>query len=194
MAQQIKKKFLSPEVIEYFDNQIDSVESAISSEQSRAEGAEQALDAKIDQEILDRASEDASTLTSANEYADSKVLEEKGLREAADSALDGRITTLEDQVGEDLQAAISALESDILAEEEARTAADLVLDGKIEIEKGRIDAILSASEADKDTFAEIVALINSVDTENDQAFAGYASANDARVGLVESGLAQSWQQ
>jgi hypothetical protein len=55
------------------------------------------------------------------------------------------------------------------------------LQSQIDAEKSRIDAILDASDADKDSFAEIVALINSVDTENDQAFAGYVSSNDAAL-------------
>lgn len=58
---------------------------------------------------------------------------------------------------------------------------ETALDGKISTEKGRIDAILSASQADKDTFAEIVTLINSIDTANDQAFAGYVLSNDAAL-------------
>jgi len=66
-----------------------------------------------------------------------------------------------------------------------RNAIKSELDGKITTEKGRIDAILSAADADKDSFAEIVTLINSVDTENDTAFAGYVSTNDARVLAVE---------
>lgn len=53
----------------------------------------------------------------------------------------------------------------------------------VETEKQRIDAILSASSADKDSFAEIVSLINSIDTTNDSAFAGYVSSNDAAVAL-----------
>lgn len=55
----------------------------------------------------------------------------------------------------------------------------------IAIEKGRVDAILSASSADKDSFAEIVNLINSVDTENDQAFAGYVTASNSRFASLE---------
>ena len=54
-------------------------------------------------------------------------------------------------------------------------------DAAIAAEKARIDAILNLSEADKDSFAEIVTLINSVDTENDSAFAGYVASNDAAV-------------
>lgn len=60
------------------------------------------------------------------------------------------------------------------------------VDSKVETEKGRIDAILLASDADKDSFAEIVQLINSVDTENDQAFASYVSSNNARVDALEA--------
>lgn len=60
-------------------------------------------------------------------------------------------------------------------------AAEGVLDGKIATEKSRIDAILSASQADKDSFAEIVTLVNSIDTENDQAFAGYVTSNNAAL-------------
>jgi hypothetical protein len=55
------------------------------------------------------------------------------------------------------------------------------LDAKIATEKGRVDAILSASDADKDSFAEIVSLINSIDTANDSAFAGYVISNDAAL-------------
>jgi hypothetical protein len=59
-------------------------------------------------------------------------------------------------------------------------AADTTLDGKITTEKGRIDAILSASSADKDSFAEIVTLINSVDLTNDNALAAaILSINDS---------------
>jgi predicted nucleic acid-binding Zn-ribbon protein len=62
------------------------------------------------------------------------------------------------------------------------------LDSKIETEKGRIDAILSASSADYDSFAEIVQLINSVDTENDSAFASYVLSNNEAVAELDSRL------
>ena len=53
------------------------------------------------------------------------------------------------------------------------------LDGRISTEKGRIDAILDASTADADTFAEIVSLVNSIDTTNDNAFAAFYTASNA---------------
>jgi hypothetical protein len=53
------------------------------------------------------------------------------------------------------------------------------VDSRIATEKGRVDAILSAADADKDSFAEIVALINSVDTTNDTAFASFVTSSNA---------------
>ena len=56
----------------------------------------------------------------------------------------------------------------------------------ISTEKARVDAILSTADADKDSFAEIVSLINSVDAENDSAFGGFATASNARLASIES--------
>jgi len=58
-------------------------------------------------------------------------------------------------------------------------------DAAINTEKARIDAILAGSAADKDTFAEIVSLVNSVDTTNDNAFAGYVTSNNAAVAALQ---------
>lgn len=185
MAQQIKKKYLSSEVISYFDDQIDAVEvsataeeaariagdaSTLSSANSYTDGEidalGQALDGRVDTEIADRIAGDVSTLASANSYTDAQIVSAQGDISAAEAAIAQEIL--------DRQAADSA-------EQSAREAADLVIDGKIETEKARIDAILLASDADKDSFAEIVSLINSVDTENDSAFAGYVLSNNAAL-------------
>ncbi len=92
-----------------------------------------------------------------------------------------------------LDAAIAAIPEVDLSGYYTKTEVDSIedgLQGQIDTEKGRIDAILLAANADADSFKEIVDLINSVDTENDQAFASYVLSNDERVGNVESGLAQ----
>ena len=75
----------------------------------------------------------------------------------------------------------TSLTAAIAAEATARASADSALDGKITVEKNRVDAILLAADADKDTFVEIVALINSVDTASDSAFAGYVTSNNAAL-------------
>ena len=74
------------------------------------------------------------------------------------------------------------------------TAADstlqTTLQGNIDTENARIDAILSASSADKDTFAEIVTFINAVDTTNDTALGteivNRASGDTAAIASAES--------
>jgi hypothetical protein len=92
-----------------------------------------------------------------------------------------RATAAEGVVAANLATEISDRAAAVSAEASARVSGDNALDAKITTEKGRIDAILSASQADKDSFAEIVTLINSVDTENDQAFAGYVTSNNAAL-------------
>jgi hypothetical protein len=60
------------------------------------------------------------------------------------------------------------------------------VDSRITTEKVRVDAILSASAADKDSFAEIVELINSVDTTNDTGFASFYTASVGRLNNLET--------
>ena len=63
------------------------------------------------------------------------------------------------------------------------------LDGRVTSVEGDVSAILAASSADKDSFAEIVTLINSVDTTNDDALAAYVLSNNTAVGANTSKLA-----
>ena len=60
------------------------------------------------------------------------------------------------------------------------------LQDAIDTEKARIDAILLSAGADTDSFAEIVSLINSIDTDNDTAFASFYTASNERIGALES--------
>ena len=148
-------------------------EAAIASEASAREAADLVLQGNIDSEEAARiaaVSAEESRATAAEGVLQSAINAEQSRAEAAES---------------DLQSQIDALDTgnaQALADEvAARIAADSVLDGKIETEKSRIDAILLASDADKDSFAEIVSLINSVDTTNDEAFASYVLSNNAAL-------------
>lgn len=115
------------------------------------------------------------------------VAAEADLRSAADATLTSNLNAeisraqgAESDLADDIAAETSARQSAISSAVSTLEAADLVLDGKITTEKGRIDAILSASSADADTFKEIVDLINSVDLTNDNALAAAVlSINDA---------------
>jgi hypothetical protein len=126
-------------------------------------------------------------------YVDSAVSSEQSAREAADTTLTSNLNAeisraqgAESDLADDISAEETARIAAVSAEQSAREAADLVLDGKISTEKGRIDAILSAADADKDSFAEIVTLINSVDLTNDNSLAAAILAINDDIAAEET--------
>ena len=141
-------------------NDVDANEASASGSFASASAGRAVIAAGLAQELLDRAAGDASTLADAKSYTDAEI-------ETMQASLD---------------AEISATNADILAAEQARVG----LAGEIGVERGRIDAILLGADADKDSFAEIVALVNSVDTTNDNAFAGHVSAYNTKMGLLDA--------
>ena len=142
------------------------VASAVSTLSGSAHSQREAIKGALASDISTNASNIASNGTAITTLSGSAHTQ----REALDSAQ---------------SSAVSSLSS---SADGQRKAIESSLDGKIGTEKGRIDAILSASVADTDTFAEIVTLINSVDTENDQAFAGYVTSSNARQTNIESSV------
>ena len=181
---------------------IASVEGQIEAEQLARESADNALDGRLD--ILEQ---DPVTKS----YVDSEVLELDSLINAYNTDLDARLDivqgadSVEGSIAKAEKDAKEYADGIVESEEQRAMSAEAALDGRLDIleqdpvtktyvdgevsdlqgqvntEKGRIDAILSASEADKDSFAEIVQLINSVDTSNDSAFASYVLSNDAAL-------------
>lgn len=148
----------------------DYTDSEVSAEQSARESADSALDARLD--VLEGIGEGsvAKAEQDAKDYADQEVLTEKNRAEAAEADLQDQI----DAMDTGNAAALAQEISD-------RQAGDANLQSQVDAEKARIDAILLASDADKDSFAEIVNLINSVDTTNDNAFASYVLSNNAAL-------------
>ena len=121
-------------------------------------------------------------------FVDSAVAAEAALRESGDSTLTSSLNAeisraqgAESDLAADISAEETARIAAVSAEQSAREAADLVLEGKINTEKGRIDSILALSDEDKDSFKELVDLVTSIDTSNDQAFAGYVLSNNAAL-------------
>ena len=121
-------------------------------------------------------------------FVSDAVAAEASLRSSGDSTLTSslnseisRAQSAEGVIAANLATEISDRAAAITTEASARVSGDSVLDGKITVEKGRIDAILSASGADADSFKEIVDLINSVDLTNDNALASAVSSINASV-------------
>jgi hypothetical protein len=90
------------------------------------------------------------------------------------------------QISGQVQEAVSASHAAEYTLTSSFEAATSSLSSSIAIEKDRVDAILLASDADKDSFKEIVDLINSVDTTNDQAFASFYTSSNDRFDSIET--------
>jgi len=121
-------------------------------------------------------------------FVDSAVAAEAALRTTGDSNLStslnneiSRATAAEGVIAAGLAQELLDRAAAVSAEASARVSGDNALDAKITTEKNRVDAILSAAGANADSFAEIVTLINSVDSTNDTAFAGYVTSNNAAL-------------
>ena len=81
------------------------------------------------------------------------------------------------------------VDASIINEVDRATVAETANTNAINVERGRTDNILSASEADKDSFAEIVSLINTVDTENDNALAAEITRATTAEGVNATAIA-----
>ena len=147
--------------------------SALSAEESSRIAADSALQASLNNEIADR--------VAAGQSAQAALDTESARAIAAESQLSSDLVDLQSYVDTTVDSAIYTLTSDLSAETTARIDADTLLQSNIDTEKFRIDAILIGASASADNFAEIVTLINSVDTTNDQVFAGYVLSNDAAL-------------
>ena len=170
------------------DQEVSDRQAAVSGEASARQSADAGLQSQIDaldsgssaglaQEVADRQAADSAE-QAAREAADSA---ETSARQAADAAEQSAREAADSAEAAARQSADATLQGNIDSEAASRQAADTTLQGNIDTEKARIDAILTASSADKDSFAEIVNLINSVDTENDSAFGSYVVSNNAAL-------------
>ena len=150
----------------------------------------------VDSEVMDLSSQLSQEMSAIDARID--ILEQDPVTKLY---VDGKVSTINGQISQEISNRQSAVSGEQSRAQAAETALDGRLDaleldpvsktyvdgqvsglqGQVTTEKGRIDAILSASEADKDSFAEIVQLINSVDASNDSAFAGYVTSNNAAL-------------
>ena len=157
-----------------------TIQANLDAETLRAQGAEAGLSSdlsdEVDARIADVNAEEVRAIA-----AEGVLTSDLGVEKSRAIAAEGVLTS---DLGIEVARAKAAevkLTSDLGTEKSRAEGAEGVLQGNINTEKGRIDSILLASDADKDSFAEIVTLINSVDTTNDEAFAGYVLSNNAAL-------------
>ena len=162
-----------------------TLQANLDAETSRAQGAEAGISSDLSDEVAARIADvnaEEVRAIAAEAKLTSDLSDEAARAIAAENGLSADLTAEAIRA----QGAEAKLTSDLSDEAARAIAAESVLQGNIDVETSRIDAILLASDADKDSFAEIVTLINSVDTTNDEAFAGYVLSNNAALSAEES--------
>ena len=107
-----------------------------------------------------------ATEASSRSSADSSLSSRIGVEETAARAEEGVITSAIVAEAALRTAGDLSLTTSLASHEVVLSAADTLLESDISTEKAKLDAILLASSQDKDSFAEIVSLINAVDVEN----------------------------
>ena len=164
------------------DTRVTGVEGDLAAEIERATGRENAIEAALNAEIASTDAEQIAQNRSIDslEAIDVVLANEIELVRGEFAAEDSKLRSQLD--ANDLDNANLTLSVNSLEGVDAGLASDIA------DEKARIDAILDASTADKDSFAEIVSLINAVDTENDDAFGSFVLRTDASVDSLEVAL------
>lgn len=173
MAQQIKKKYLSSEVISYFDDQIDAVEvsvtaeetariagdaSTLSSANSYTDGEVSSLETSVNSAIsaeeTARIAGDAATLSSANSYTDAQIVLAQGDIAAAEAAIAQEIldrqaadTNLQNQINSVLSNVDPGALDSLTEIVTAFQAADSSLNGAITSLSTSLAADIDAEEA-----------------------------------------------
>ena len=188
--------------------------SSIDSEETRAVLAEEAISGNLSSELVDRAADvsaEASRASSAEVVLstnlssgivarEADVSVEKARAEAAEGSLQTRLAAEESNelsAETSLNLRASTEESTRLAADnsvavtisaEASTArsAETSLESRLSSEEDRVDAILAASTADKNTFVETVSFINAIDVAHDAQTSTQISSVDSAIASAES--------
>lgn len=188
MAQQIKKKYLSSEVISYFDDQINTVESSvtqeisdrISGDASTLSGANSYTDGEISTESAARVSGDAASVSSANAYTDGEVSAEAALRVSGDAASVSSSNSYTDSQIALAQGDISAAEAAIAQEIIDRAAADASLQTQINNVLSNVDGTAL------DSLTEIVSAFQAADSSLNGAITALSTGLTADIDAEEA--------
>ena len=109
--------------------------------------------------------------------------------ETALAAEVSRATTAEALVQSNLDSVSGSLAAAVAAEKTRAEGAEAGLQSAIDTEKGRIDAILSGSDVDLDTFKQVVDFVNSIDLTNDNALLAAITDINGDISALSGNLA-----
>jgi hypothetical protein len=167
-----------------------SLSSALAAEIARATAAEGLI-----QSNLDSASGSLKgyidSLDSAQTSANSSLSSSFATALAAEAS---RAATAEALVQSNLDSVSGSLATAIAAEKTRAEGAEAGLQSAINTEKGRIDAILSGSSVDLDTFKEVVDFVNSIDLTNDNALLAAVTNIGADISTLSGNLVSEIQR
>ena len=159
----------------------------VDAEETRAIAAEGSIDSKLSVAKSERiAAVDSleARAIAVETSLETRLSNEEDAKDAADLSLSNRMSVEEsDMVAEDASVA-----ADIASAASDRGTADSSLATAISVEEGRLDAILTASTADKDQFVEIVSYINAVDLAHDTQTSTEIASLAADIVSMESSL------
>jgi hypothetical protein len=157
----------------------------VSAEASRASSAEVVLSANLSSELVNRAS-DVSSEKSRAETAETslqtRLAAEESNELSAETSLNLRASTEEST----RLAADNSIAVTVSSEASSARSAETSLQTRLSSEEDRVDAVLNAASADKDTFVEIVSFINAIDVAADAQTSGQVSSVDSAIVSAES--------
>lgn len=157
----------------------------VSAEASRASSAEVVLSTNLSSEVAARIVDveaEATRAGAAENSLQTRLAAEESNELSAETSLNLRASTEEStRLAADNSVAVT-----ISAEASTARSAETSLESRLSSEEDRVDAILNASSADKNTFVETVSFINAIDVAHDAQTSTQISSVDSAIASAES--------
>ena len=157
----------------------------VSAEASRAASAEVVLSANLSSGIVAREA-DVSAEKARAELAEGSLETRLSSEESVEAAAEGSLNTREGAEESARLAGDDSLAAAISSEASLARAEEGSLETRLSSEEDRVDAILNASTADKDTFVETVSFINAIDVAHDAQTSTEISSIDSAIASAEA--------
>ena len=157
----------------------------VSAEASRAASAEVVLSTNLSSGIVAREA-DVSAEKARAELAEGSLQTRLAAEESNELSAEGSLNTREGAEESARLAGDNSLAAAISSEASLARAGEGSLETRLSSEEDRVDAILNASTADKDTFVETVSFINAIDVAHDAQTSTEISSIDSAIASAET--------